>query len=129
MLKKILYTLLAGILIWYVVIVAIAYRYPYLVNTDSENVELTCYVYDKESEMPVTNARLRIENWAYDGGDYDSYSTHALHTGITDKEGCFVLHLKKSAFIAIECEANGYKPTMKSLYPNEKEAVRVDLSR
>lgn len=82
MLKKNLYTLLAGILIWYAVIVAIAYRYPHWVNTDSENVELTCYVYDKASEKPVTNARSCIENWAYTGGDHDSYSTHALHTGM-----------------------------------------------
>lgn len=91
-------------------------------NRDVENVKMEGAVYDKKTKEPVSGAELKIINWYYEGGDYDSYNKQESYSIVTDEKGRFSISFKKSAFLEIDVLKSNYKT-----YSGGKEVYKKKL--
>ena len=78
-------------------------------NTDISQATIKGFVYDKQSDKPIANCIIKIENAYYDGGDYDSFSGIENYEIQTDNEGFYSIQFDKSAYVQIDVEKDGYK--------------------
>ena len=105
--KTVLYTLA----LLFIAIVGYFYVY-YLSVIDTTNVKLEGYVFDKKTKKPIENVLVVINNERYesDSGhkNYDEYLGHDKIKLYTDKNGYYSTVIKKSAFVYIDFEKEGY---------------------
>jgi hypothetical protein len=98
-------------------------------NQDVENAALSGTVYDQASEKPVSGVELVIENWLYEGGDYDGYGKSELYRKTTGTEGDFSINLAKSAFIVVYASKEGYVKDTVSRYANKSMKLAIELQK
>ena len=81
--------------------------------SDTKNVRLSGYVFDKETNKPIQNAIIKIENYRYESdngtSNYSEYLGEDNYSLKSDKNGFYEIKITKSAFIVIEVKKNGYK--------------------
>lgn len=83
-------------------------------NVDVENVKLTGYVYDSQSNVPIKDARLRIENWYYGNSPDQSYTGLIQVELVTNEKGFYSIELDTTACLMINISKNGYVNHFKS---------------
>ncbi|MQP25264.1 hypothetical protein GFJ94_09325 [Flavobacterium sp. LMO8] len=88
--------------------------------TDTKNVYLSGYVFDIETNKPIQNAIIKVENQRYESDNgilnYSEYFGKDNYDLKSDKNGFYEIKIPKSAFIAIEVKKDGYKPETGSDY-------------
>ena len=81
--------------------------------SDTKNVRLSGYVFDKETNKPIQNAIIKIENYRYESdngtSNYSEYLGEDNYSLKSDENGFYEIKITKSAFIVIEVKKNGYK--------------------
>ncbi len=81
--------------------------------TDTKNVHLSGYVFDKETNKPIQNAIIKVENQRYESdngtSNYSEYFGKDNYDLKSDENGFYEIKIPKSAFIVIEVKKNGYK--------------------
>jgi hypothetical protein len=81
--------------------------------SDTKNVRLSGYVFDKETNKPIQNAIIKIENYRYESdngtSNYSEYLGEDNYSLKSDENGFYEIKITKSAFIVIEVNKNGYK--------------------
>ncbi|MCB0438755.1 MAG: hypothetical protein R2802_02860 [Flavobacteriaceae bacterium] len=97
---------------------------------DTQDVVLSGYIYDSESEKPIPNATLKIENWYYGNSPDESYTGYGLYDLTTDERGFYSVNLDTSAMINIWVIKEGYQKEFKSeKRPIKNEKINVYLKR
>lgn len=85
----------------------------YLSVTDTKNVKIEGYVYDKTTNKPIESAKIVIENYRYEddngNSNYDEYLGLDKIAVYSDKNGFYETKFDKSAFVVIEIHKDGYK--------------------
>jgi hypothetical protein len=81
--------------------------------SDTKIVRLSGYVFDKETNKPIQNAIIKIENYRYESdngtSNYSEYLGEDNYSLKSDENGFYEIKITKSAFIVIEVKKNGYK--------------------
>ncbi|WP_298118707.1 hypothetical protein [Flavobacterium sp.] len=106
----------------------------YLSVTDTENVKIEGYVYDKMTNKPIESAKILIENYRYEdnngNSNYDEYLGLDKISVCTDKNGFYETKFDKSAYVVIEIHKNGYKTTMENgEYSSKNMDFKTDLEK
>ncbi|MFY7988771.1 MAG: hypothetical protein ACOVNP_07815 [Flavobacterium sp.] len=74
--------------------------------SDTKNVRLSGYVFDKETNKPIQNAIIKIENYRYESdngtSNYSEYLGEDNYSLKSDENGFYEIKITKSAFIVIE---------------------------
>ena len=85
----------------------------YLSVTDTKNVKIEGYVYDKTTNKPIESAKIVIENYRYEddngNSNYDEYLGLDKIAVYSDKNGLYETKFDKSALVVIEIHKDGYK--------------------
>lgn len=67
-------------------------------NSDTHDIELYgCII----GEGIKNNINLTIENYYYEGGDYDAFYGFGTYNVLTDSNGCYSLKIDTSAYIQV----------------------------
>ena len=106
-LKRRLLYLLVGV-ICLIALAIVVSPLSFLLNTDTLDVNVHGRVVDETSRLPLEGVQLTLENWMYEGGDYDGYGKKESYPLSTDGEGNFSIHLNKSAYIVLYVSKVGY---------------------
>ena len=81
--------------------------------TDTKNVYLSGYVFDKETNKPIQNVIIKLKNQRYESdngiSNYSEYLGEDNFELKSDKKGFYEIKIPKSAFIVIEVKKYGYK--------------------
>lgn len=93
--------------------IAIYFFVFYQSVTDVKDVKIDGYVYDATTKKPINDATVVINNERYvsDKGrsNFDEYLGHDIIRLRTDKSGHYSTVIKKSAFLWIDFEKQGYQ--------------------
>ena len=88
---------------------------------------------DSESNVPVENAKISIENFRYESdngyNNYDEYLGVDNFEVFTDKKGCYQLEIAKSAFIVIEISKEEFKLKTESEYSSKYMFFKTILEK
>jgi len=102
----------------------------YSVN-DTKNVKLSGYVFDKETNNPIQNAKIKIKNYRYENdngtSNYDEYLGEDKYDLLSDDKGFYEITIDKSAFIVIEVRKDGYKFKTESNYSSKHVSFKTNL--
>ena len=95
--------------------IAIYFFVFYQSVTDVKDVKVDGYVYDATTKKPINDATVVINNERYvsDKGrsNFDEYLGHDIIRLRTDASGHYSTIIKKSAFLWIDFEKEGYQNT------------------
>jgi hypothetical protein len=84
----------------------------YMSVIDTNDVKLEGYVFDEKTKKPIENVLVIINNDRYESDNghknYDEYLGHDKIKLYTDKNGYYSTVIKKSAFVYIDFEKEGY---------------------
>lgn len=101
--------------------------------TDTENVKLTGYVFDKETNKPIKNAIVEIENYRYESdngfSNHDEYLGEDRYELLSNNNGFYEITIDKSAFIVIEIRKDGYKLKTESDYSSKSMSFKTSLEK
>ena len=105
----------------------------FYIATDTKNVILSWYILDKESNKPIQNAEIKIENYRYESdngiSNYDEYLGKDEYELKSDSKGFYEVIINKSAFIVIEIDKLGYKPKIESDYSSKYVSFKTSLEK
>ena len=100
---------------------------------DTKNVILSGYIFDKETNKPIQNAEIKIENYRYESDNgiynYDEYLGKDEYELKSDSKGFYEVTINKSAFIVIEIDKLGYKPKIESDYSSKYVSFKTSLEK
>ena len=104
----------------------------YLSVTDTKNVKIKGYVYDKMTKKPIEKAKILIENYRYESdngvSNYDEYLGIDKVVVYSNKNGFYETKFDKSAFVVIEIHKDGYKKIMQNgEYSTKNMDFKTDL--
>ncbi|EAZ95381.1 hypothetical protein FBBAL38_06765 [Flavobacteria bacterium BAL38] len=101
--------------------------------TDTKNVLLSGYVFDKETNKPIQNAIIKIKNHRYESdngiSNFSEYLGEDNYNLKSDKNGFYEIKITKSAFIIIEVKKNGYKLRTDSDYSYKFMRFKTPLEK
>ena len=101
--------------------------------TDTKNVYLSGYVFDKETNKPIQNAIIKVENQRYESdngtSNYSEYLGKDSYDLKSNKKGFYEIKIPKSAFIIIEVKKNGYKLRTDSDYSYKYMRFKTPLEK
>jgi len=101
--------------------------------TDTKNIKLSGHVFDKETNQPIQNAKIKIENYRYESdngtSNYDEYLGEDNYELLTNDKGFYEIKIDKSAFIVVEIKIDGYKPTTESDYSSKTMNFKTKLEK
>lgn len=101
--------------------------------TDTKNVILSGYIFDKETNKPIQNAEIKIENYRYESdngiSNYDEYLGKDEYELKSDSKGFYEVTINKSAFIVIEIDKVGYKSKIESDYSSKYVSFKTSLEK
>jgi hypothetical protein len=108
-LKRKIVLYVVGILFIAIVVYLVAF---YMSVIDKNNVKLEGYVFDQKTKKPIESVLVIINNerYASDSGhkNYDEYLGEDKINLYTDRNGYYSTLIKKSAFVYIDFEKEGY---------------------
>lgn len=101
--------------------------------TDTKNVILSGYIFDKETKSPIQNAEIKIINYRYESdngiSNFDEYLGEDKYELKSDNKGFYEATLNKSAFIVIEINKIGYKSKIESDYSSKYVSFKTSLEK
>ena len=81
--------------------------------TDTKNVHLSGYVFDKVTNRPIQNAIIIVKNYRYESdngvSNYSEYLGEDNFELKSDENGFYQIKIPKSAFIVIVVKKDDYK--------------------
>lgn len=125
--KYIVYTGLVLVLLFivYFSIIPLSFR----LNEDVEKVKVEGIIYDKNNKKPLNDTKVIIENWMYEGGDYDGYGKVEKLNLVSNEKGCFSVELRKSAYLVLYLSKEGYFQDTVTHYSKRKVTFEVPLKK
>jgi hypothetical protein len=121
-LYRIIYLIITIVTMWIILM-----KTSFFLNKDVSDVLLEGTIYDKITNKELEKVDLNIENWIYEGGDYDAYGNCEKFNLVTNETGYFMLKLKKSAYIVIYLSKNDYSNDTIEIYPKVKNNLNISI--
>jgi len=131
--KSFLYTLIViiGIVVFYFIISIISY---YVNNRDTKDVKVEGFIYDKENKKPIEGVKITVYSNRYESDkgyiDYDEYHGSDTIYLSTDNKGYYSTKIKKTAFLWMNFQKQGYKKkSEKGVYAKKKIYAETYLEK
>jgi len=102
--------------------------------TDTKNVNIEGYVYDKITKKSINGVTVIVNNERYESDNgtlnYDEYLGHDVIKLTTDESGYYSTTIEKSAFLWIDFEKEGYmKAEEKGLYSSKRMTFKTLMKK
>jgi hypothetical protein len=128
--KKTKYILFIGLIfilliLFFLVIIPLSFK----LDEDVEKVNVEGIVYDKNSKEPLNGTKVTIENWMYEGGDYDGYGQVEKLNLVSNEKGFFSVELRKSAYLVVYLSKGGYLQDTVEHHAKRKVVFNVPLKK
>jgi len=101
--------------------------------TDTKNIHLSGYVFDKKTNKPIPNAIIKIENQRYESdngtSNYSEYLGKDNYALKSDENGFYEIKIPRSAFLIIKVKKDGYKLETTSDYSFKHMKLKTLLEK
>jgi len=101
--------------------------------TDTKNIHLSGYIFDSETNKPIKNAVIKIENQRYENDNLTSnYSEYLGDDNFelrSNENGFYQIKIPKSAFIILEVKKDGYQLQSTSDYSSKCMKFKTYLEK